>query len=163
MKNSDTKHKTTLYVEVPSANDRLLACNGKNIYCLKLRVETWNLSPSIIIILIRVLHHHQAERPRPSLSCIRMVFFLLNDDWAKWVVKTTGAPPAGARRTTAPSHPSAQADAALCPSLPVLTVRLLAEAARQNAEYVHANPVFRKGLTWCGGKEKTENNKLVTP
>ena len=32
-----------IYVEVPTANDKLRVQNGKNIYCLNLCVKTWSL------------------------------------------------------------------------------------------------------------------------
>ena len=37
------RRPSVIYVEVPTANDKLVALNGKKIDCLKLCVITWNL------------------------------------------------------------------------------------------------------------------------
>ena len=47
------RRPSILYVEVPTANDRLVACNGKKIYCLKLCTKTWNPNPNNKQVYVR--------------------------------------------------------------------------------------------------------------
>ena len=47
------RRPAVIYVEVPTANNKLEAYKGKKIYCLKLSVTTWSLGPARQVLVRR--------------------------------------------------------------------------------------------------------------